>query len=109
MTRNLQTRVRKLENREDYKQFIVPEDGLNNIEKLIAASLTEIVEERFSENGDTRFAVVLCSEVKELAATNSPSKAKRFTDEKVENVCRDLIANSTGGTVVLVSGLASEF
>ena len=67
MTRNLKTRIRRLENWTDKRRFTVPEDGLSEIDQTIATALIEIIEKRFAENGDHRVAMVLCTEVLERA------------------------------------------
>ncbi|MEE9271696.1 MAG: hypothetical protein V3U57_00235 [Robiginitomaculum sp.] len=109
MTRNLKTRIRKLENREDQKRFTVPEDGLSEKEQIISAALVEIVETRFAQNADHRFAVVLSVEVLERAQKLAPDLAEQFTEETVRTLCRELIAESTGGTVVFIGYPESEF
>ena len=108
MTRNLKTRIRRLEHWTDKKRFTVPEDGLSEIGQTIASALVEIVEKRFAENDDHRFAMVLCAEVIERAQQTAPKFANEFTDARVETLCRELIAECSGGTVVFFGYPESE-
>ena len=109
MTRNLKTRIRRLETWTDKKRFTLPEDGLSEIDQTIASALIEIIEKRFAENGDHRFAMVLCTEVLERTQQMAPKTARKFTEVNVGTLCRQLIAESSGGTVVFLGYPGSEF
>ena len=109
MTRNLKTRIRRLEEWTDQKRFTVPTDDLTEIDQIIAKALVEIVEARFDQNAPHRFAMVLCVEVLERARQIEASFATELTEGNLETLCRDLIAKSSGGTVVFLGHPEAEF
>jgi hypothetical protein len=102
MTRNLQNRIRKLENKVNTQRFSIPREGLDEIGMVIAETLTEMAEAQFAQNENKDFAVLLAPDVQRRAKEIAPEHSQHFSDEMIEPLCKRLLAESCGGTVIFL-------